>query len=316
MKRKLADGGEVNVLPVVGMKYLLTVVALVATFAQAEAVQANQSPRDPILNDLRYLFLGVNGYESKNLLLPMATSDDHPPYSWRVAILPFLDYVDVPDGYDFESPWDAPCNRSTLEEIPECFTNHQDFDFTPYFAQAPRRTDSCYLAVVDDRTMWPPNRKSNSVARDGPGRTVLIIEAPEMRVPWTEPRDLTFDEAVDLLGKPVRRYANRWFWVAEYYGYQRAVGLLDGHTQKLAPISAEFASAMLTRHGGENIPETPTGEHYLKLEWPKPTYVYKWPRIIGCSVAAAAVGFLFRGMISMRRRRRAANPLMHPGASQ
>ncbi len=285
-----------------------------------ELAQANQPPRNPILNDLKYLSLGVHDYESKHGSLPFAASEAHPRSSWRLAILPLLQFVDVPAGYDFSIPWNAPGNQSVLEKIPECYTYYEGFDFTLYFPNAPRPTDTCYLAVVDDRAMWLPGRTSRSVARDGASTTVLLIEAPEMRVPWTEPRDLTFDEAVDLLGKPVRRYADHWFWVVEYYGYTRAVNFVDVHSQQITPISKEYASALLTRHGGENIPDDRVREHYLHLDWPKPAYVYKWSRIIVCSIAAAAVGFLLGRFIYARGRRRAASPTMvpltHIGAAQ
>jgi hypothetical protein len=322
-KLKCWNGGDVNAARAVGMKRmrcLSAVFVVSALLVWVESAQANQPPRNPILNDLKYLSLGVHYYESKHGSLPLAASDAHPPSSWRVAILPLLEFVDVPAGYDFNIPWNAPGNQSVLEKIPECYTYYEGFDFTPYFPNAPRPTDTCYLAVVDDRTMWLPGRPSRFVTRDGASSTVLLLEAPEMRVPWTEPRDLTFDEAVDFLGKPVRRYADHWFWVVEYYGYTRAVNYVDLHSQQITPISKEFASALLTRSGGENIPENPSKEHYVKLEWPKPIYVYKWPRIIGCSVAAAAVGFLLGGIIYVRGRRRAANalvvPLTPPGVAQ
>jgi len=274
--------------------------------AQADATEASQPRRNPILNDLRYLTSGIRGFESSNDNLPLASSDTDPPVSWRVAILPMLEFCDVPEDYDVAAPWDSSSNRHVLAQVPECFTYYEGLDFTPYFPRAPRPTDTCYLAVVDDRTMWHPKRPSRAFARDGDRSTVLLIEAPEMRVPWTEPRDLTLDEAVDLLGKPVRRYADHWFWVAEFDGYTRAVAYLDTHGEQLRPVTREFALALLTRNGGEEIPEYPSADVFLPWEMSEPTYVYKWSRIAACSVGVVLVVLACGMFMYVRSRRRAA----------
>jgi hypothetical protein len=57
-----------------------------------------------------------------------------------------------------------------------------------------------YFAVVGPHTMWPES-KSHSFddAVDGSANTIVLIEAHGRKVLWTEPTDVSIDEAIALL---------------------------------------------------------------------------------------------------------------------
>ncbi len=38
------------------------------------------------------------------------------PYSWRVAILPYLEQQALYNAYNFDEPWDGPNNRKLIDE--------------------------------------------------------------------------------------------------------------------------------------------------------------------------------------------------------
>ncbi|WP_231954175.1 hypothetical protein [Pirellulimonas nuda] len=96
--------------------------------------------------------------------------------------------------------------------------------------------------------------------------TILLIEA-DLGVCWAEPRDLTFEEAVDLLTG-----ANEWskghgHQVDCGYFYRPAYALnvlfADGNSESLCrPLSRELATALLTANGGEEIDRTAFGTSF------------------------------------------------------
>ena len=48
------------------------------------------------------------------------------PYSWRVALLPFLGQKPLYDWYHFDEAWDSPSNQKFLEKMPEVFRRPEE----------------------------------------------------------------------------------------------------------------------------------------------------------------------------------------------
>ncbi len=47
------------------------------------------------------------------------------------------------------------------------------------------------FAVVDERTMWPPDgRRTLAEITDDPSETIVVLEAPRQGVHWAKPEDL------------------------------------------------------------------------------------------------------------------------------
>jgi hypothetical protein len=92
--------------------------------------------------------------------------------------------------------------------------------------------------------------------RDGAENTILLIESHGPGVHWAEPRDLTFDEAVNLLSQPFKSHdgheVSNGFFHKPSVG--RHVSFADGSVAfMIAPVSRTLAEALLTVDGGEQI---------------------------------------------------------------
>ncbi len=102
----------------------------------------------------------------------------------------------------------------------------------------------------------------------------MLIEAAGKNIAWSEPRDLTFDGAVQLLTEPRAREL-----VHDSYNCSGLVGMLtkpergvnvafaSGKVRLLVPpLPKELAIALLTRNGREEIDSFEL-DQYLAPEW-------------------------------------------------
>jgi hypothetical protein len=114
-------------------------------------------------------------------------------HSWRVLVLPYLQYCGWYGYYSFDEPWNG-SNNSKLASVGEvsvyiCPGNR----ISP--SQAPNATS--YLAVTGPGTAWSSDKPS----RPGPrrivnDRRVLLVEVENSGINWMEPKDLTVDQAI------------------------------------------------------------------------------------------------------------------------
>ena len=113
----------------------------------------------------------------------VADADGKPMHSWRVLILPHLEYGSVYQAYDFDEPWDGPNNRKLAGEIPVPFQ----------CVSSQSRSDNCtnYVAVVGPKGVWP-GATSGSRTMSG-DQTILLVEVANSDIHWMEPRDLSYD---------------------------------------------------------------------------------------------------------------------------
>ncbi len=88
----------------------------------ASALSANSASR---LNNLKMIGLGFHNYYSANNHYPTPVmyggSNKSIPYSWRVAILPYIEQEPLYKQYNFDEPWDGPNNRKLLDKMPAFF---------------------------------------------------------------------------------------------------------------------------------------------------------------------------------------------------
>jgi hypothetical protein len=143
-------------------------------------------------SNLDRIGLALELYRDKYGTYPPAyIADDHgkPKHSWRVLILPFLDYDDVYRRYDFSQSWDSPVNRPLAADMPR--------EFQSPFSSGHNNTTP-YVAITGDGTAWPgatPTKPSQITGQ--PANTVLVIEAANSDVNWMEPRDIPLSQAVE-----------------------------------------------------------------------------------------------------------------------
>ncbi len=234
-------------------------------------------------NNAKYLLLAMLNYEATNGHLPpryVADDEGRPLYSWRVLLLPHLDCDAIYKKLHLDKPWDGPHNRPLLDNVDSTL-------FESPRVSRPARNDGTtdYVAVVGDRTVWPENQTIRlSDVRDGCSHTIALLEVGGLNIHWAEPRDVSYDDAIDLLtrkGKSRESIVRESYFGSETYVFSaRVVGFLDGHTGFLGPLRhPEDAMALLTRAGGGQLKD-----QYKELPLPPSqvvaTTVY-WDRFWG-----------------------------------
>jgi hypothetical protein len=166
----------------------------------AALLAARSSARPSVcVNNLKQIALALSQYEDRYGSLPPAYIPDtqgKPMHSWRVLILPFLECESLYKQYDFNEPWDGPNNRKLHDTMPPEYSCPSDTHR--------KQGMTSYVAVTGEGTVWPGSRpmKSSDI-RDGPDKTILVVEMANSGINWMEPKDLSFvDMDFHVYGKP------------------------------------------------------------------------------------------------------------------
>ena len=122
------------------------------------------------------------------------------PYSWRVAILPYIEQQELYNQYHFDEPWDGPNNRKLIDKMPAIYaypgpdggpssrshTSYFVFDGPADHWAAPKAGRRSSRSPTARRTRSSPSRRS---ARS-PGPSPRI--SPSTRTPpcpsWVDSR--------------------------------------------------------------------------------------------------------------------------------
>src|SRR5690606_11232700 len=163
------------------------------------------------------------------------SSGEFHPFSWRVAILPFVENNELFEAYRFDQPWDGPDNLKLLERMPEVYRS-------PFasaeFVEVPQG-HTLYQGLVGPQTaLGPSDGEVFQTFTDGTSKTLLIVESLAA-VPWTKPEDLPYQSAEDarriqpLLGQPLS------FVTA------------DATPHFMDPVDYDRLTKLITRNGGE-----------------------------------------------------------------
>jgi hypothetical protein len=172
----------------IGVTTLMVVVLVVGGMVglMGRAVnQAREAARASQCFGIKQVALALHNYHDAYGSFPPAYVADgtgKPMHSWRVLILPFLEYSSLYNSYRMDEPWDGPNNRKLLDQRPPVY-------------QCPSRdcgpTLTSYAMIVGPGTAFPgPGTTQLADIGDGPDRTVLIAEIANVDIAWTEPRDL------------------------------------------------------------------------------------------------------------------------------
>jgi hypothetical protein len=162
--------------------------------------------------------------------------DGRPWHSWRVLILPYIEYSNLHQAYSFAEPWDGPNNRKLAERMPRIFAFHG--------SERAENTTTNYLAVVGHETAWPETKSLTSAeVTDGLDSTILLVENMGAAVHWMEPRDLLLADMDLRVNSPAG--------VSSPYD-DSAVAMLDGNLHRLRPgLKPAVLRGLLTIRGGE-----------------------------------------------------------------
>jgi hypothetical protein len=116
----------------------------------------------------------------------MLGSDGQTQYSWRVAILPYLEGGKaLAARYRTNEPWDSDHNWQVMRDGIDLFR-------TPSPLETDDPTACGYYLVTGPGTIFDGQTKPTreSIA-DGLGLTVLVVEA-RRNIPWTRPEDIAY----------------------------------------------------------------------------------------------------------------------------
>jgi hypothetical protein len=193
------------------------------------------------MDQFKHLMLALLNYESAKKNLPPAAicdKDGKPLLSWRVAILPFLDEIELYKQFHLDEPWDSPHNSTLIKKMPDIYA-----DPSRKLAAFARDGKTTYQAPVGPETAFF-NTEGAFVRdfKDGLSNTVLVVERdPSNAVVWTKPEDWNVDLAHPRQGleRTDRDYVT--------------LGFADGHVQIINPtkIDEKELRAFFTRAGGD-----------------------------------------------------------------
>ena len=154
------------------------------------AVQAAQRATERNLSStkLKNIGLAMHNYHSVYQHFPddITTEDGIPLLSWRVAILPFIDEVQLYEQFHLDEPWDSPHNRTLVDRMPTVYA-HPD--------EATEAGTTVYLRPRGEDFLFAPGKKvSFRNITDGTSNTLAAVEtiAPKAVV-WSQPADFDID---------------------------------------------------------------------------------------------------------------------------
>lgn len=162
-------------------------LTLLACFGTSN-LHAQAAARQKSFNNLRQLAIAFHNYNDTYGHLPPATvvsKDGKPLYSWRVAILPFIEEDNLYKQFKLDEPWDSANNKKLLDHMPKVYA--------PVVGKPKEKNTTHYQVVVGGEAMFQGQKKTRLVdVTDGLSNTLMIVEAEEP-VPWSKPADLTYD---------------------------------------------------------------------------------------------------------------------------
>jgi hypothetical protein len=221
---RLSDGDK---------KFVLT--HLWATLNKARILTENQE-----MNALRRIAIAMQAYEGEHGHFPSAVVTDRtgrPLYSWRVALLPYLDEKEMYERFHIDESWDSEHNRRFVDQMPAVYKS-------PVVDLPAGHTR--FLVLRGEETVFPGGEQKLGVRDipDGTSNTVMAVTAsPDAAVPWTKPQDIAFDSKNPTQGL-----------VKKQPGDNFIVIFCDGHGRWFSTqIAADVVKAIATRNGGERV---------------------------------------------------------------
>ncbi len=199
-------------------------------------------------NNLKQAGLAIHNYHDTNGMLPANTyaPDGTPLLSWRVHILPYLEYDNLYRQFHLNEPWDSPHNRPLLDRLPLVYATAGQRSGRAVFGNK-----TFYRAFASPGAIMEPpaaraNRDRNGMTfasvTDGLSNTVFVVEAGEA-VEWSKPDDLTWDA-----GQPMPTFG------ADRGGGTFLALIGDGSVKPVRKtITPEQLKAAITYKGGESV---------------------------------------------------------------
>lgn len=248
-------------------------------------------------NHLKQLMLALHNYHDIHGSFPPAVvyENGQPMHSWRVLILPYIGEQRLYRQYNFDEPWNGPNNSKLAKSMPEIFAcpscEYCRENGFRRFSDLSENSPS-YFAVVGPGTAWP-KQASAKIAdfTDGTSNTIMLVEANGIHASWLEPRDLTLQETIELIGSPSRQghvSLEDSLFLATLRTAGRGTGWGDGHFKYLGRgFTAGGGKALCTVAGGEKVYDS-NNQQFVGTK-PRETgadavHIIKWGKIYSCGL--------------------------------
>jgi prepilin-type processing-associated H-X9-DG protein len=264
------------------VKAVSAILMLIVLLLTAMPTARLAALRNQCMNQLKQIAIALHNFHDLNGSFPpayMADANGKPMHSWRVLILPFTEEQALYRKYNFNEPWDGPNNSKLTAQVPAVYRCPGNVD------NSSGNLETNYFAVVGPETGWGKNLGQFT---DGSSKTIMVIEATGLGINWMEPRDVTLDEAIELLTTKKRSghtHVDDGFLTTTYYETSyRNVAYCDGHVEWMGQLrDSAIAKALFTIAGGERM-NFAEGQSQLELAELKTTTVVKWGKVWGLSV--------------------------------
>lgn len=199
-------------------------------------------------NNLKWLALAMHNYHDLHGVFPSPNNDDgdSPPYSWRIALLPFVEEDQIFERYNFSEPWDGPTN-STMHSLQlEVFLCPDTSSRLNHY----QRTVTDYVAITGEETIFSEDQPTKlSDVTDGTSNTIMFGELANSDIHWMEPRDLQFNAISNRMNTSGAGLSN-------VHNGGAYTALVDGSIRYLSEeIDPDVLRALMTKNGGETVGE-------------------------------------------------------------
>jgi len=225
--------------------FLICGGGLVALLLPAVQAAREAARRTQCNNNLKQIALAFHNYHDTYKTFPPAYIPDEngePMHSWRVLILPFLEYGPIHSQYNFDEPWDSPGNQAV--------TNMQIPVFTcPSSGDSATSNQTNYMVITGPGTMFD-GAKATKMAdvTDGTSNTILVVEVVGTGTKWAEPVDLDASKISPPFSAGVSGNAG-----SRHPGGMNAA-MCDGSVQFISDaVAREVLDALISKDGEEPI---------------------------------------------------------------
>ncbi len=180
--------------------------AVADMIAARRRVAATMQRASKLKNLANGLLLFADRYNER-LPCNIISADGKPLMSWRVALLPVMEYEHIYEKLRLNEPWDSAHNAALLKQVdPRLFASN---------AKTPDG-HADMLAVIGKGFGFSPTESRNGrgvvsigSVTDGMSYTAFLVEVePAMSVPWAKPEDYKFnpDQPTKGLGAPEDKF--------------------------------------------------------------------------------------------------------------